>query len=495
MTTLLLANVGNRDVLLTDDSRLPKHEDQNWWKSPRRLGEEIAANLDHYADAIELPLLHPTLDWLLNEFNEQGIAADDLQVVLFASDQPYRLTQERDWLKDTEPFAQVIHKLLEKKYKITKRFIKTIEGSPADYANMLAFYMHTLPQIAANVPPDSEVFLEVSGGTPAMSSMLIVAGVEVFGDRVHTLYLEQDARHPNEIGVAQQLFARKSRETLRGQIELYAYNAARQTVEQSGRLIAPDNHRRDLLDCLLHYADRRLAFDFRRARNALQGALALTTGNTQAQIRFWLRELQAPTTADNLSEVIHSAAIKLQLGEYADLVQRVFRFQEASFRYLAEQMGMQYSRGDDEYLDESWRKSQPALDNYLRHYRRGHDGRLRAEADKVIEVSTTRSLNRFNLGAIVEYFVEHDPRWKHLRAVVDRLFSLSAVADLRNKGLSGHGFNGIGREDLEAALGDSAAALVDRLRRIYTEIFEVEPGEDPYRAVNTLLVELIEAPA
>lgn len=493
MTGLLLANVGNRDVVLTDRSRLPQHEDPRWWDSPRRLGEEIAANLDRYDAALELPLLHPTLDWLLNE---QGIAADDLQVVLFASDQPHHLTLERDWLKDTAPFAQVIRELLEKRYKIPKRFVKHIEGSPADYANMLAFYLRTLPQIAAKAPPDSEVFLEVSGGTPAMSSMLIVAGVEVFGDRVHTLYLEQDARHPSEIGVAQQLFARKSRETLLGQIELYAYNAALQTVEQSGRLIAPDNHRRDLLACLLSYADRRLAFDFRRARNALHGALALTTGNTQAQIRYWLRELQEPTIADNLSEVIHSAAIKLQLGEYADLVQRVFRFQEASFRYLAEQMGMQYkSSKSDEFLDEDWRKSLPALDNYLRRYRRGYDGRKLAETDRDIEVITTRSLNRFSLGAIVEYFVEHEPRWKPLRAVVDRLFSLSAVADLRNKGLSGHGFNGIGREDLEAALGDGADMLIDRLRRIYTEIFEGEPGEDPYRAVNTLLVEVIEAPA
>lgn len=489
MTVLLLANVGNRDVILTDRNRLPEHQDPRWWDSPRRLGEEIAANLDHYAAAIELPLLHPTLDWLLNE---QGVAPGDLQVVLFASDQPPHLTLERDWLKDTAPFAEVIRNLLEKRYKIPKRFIKRIEGSPADYANMLAYYMQTLPQIATNVSPDATVYLEVSGGTPAMSSMLIVAGVEVFGDRVHTLYLEQDARYPSEIGVAQQLFARKSRETLLGQIKLFAYNAALQTVEQSGRLIAPDNHRRDLLACLLRYADRRLAFDFRRARNALHSALALSTGNTQAQIRFWLRELQEPTIADNLSEVIHSAAIKLTLGEYADLVQRVFRFQEASFRYLAEQMGMQYSKSD-EYLDESWRKSLPALDNYLRHYRRGQDGRTLAETDNDIEVGTTRSLNRFNLGAIVEYFVEHEPRWKHRRAVVDRLFSLSAVADLRNKGLSGHGFNGIGREDLEAALGDSADALLDLLRRIYTEIFDVPPGEDPYQAVNTLLVKIIEA--
>jgi len=489
MTVLLLANVGNRDVRLTDHRLLPEREDPSWWNSVRRLGDELGANLDRYADAIELPLLHPTLDWLLTERN---IAPNDIQVVLFASDQPYRLTLERDWLKDTSPFAQVIRELLERKYKITKRFIKTIEGSPADYANMLAFYMRTLPQIAAKVPPDSEVFLEVSGGTPAMSSMLIVAGVEVFGEQVHTLYLEQDARHPSEIGVAQQLFARKSRETLLGQIELYAYNAALQTVERYGGLIAPGNHKRELLACLLRYADRRLAFDFRRARTALHGALGLSTGNMQAQVRYWLRELESPDTAKNLSEVIHSAAIKLHLGDYADFTQRIFRFQEGAFRYLAEQMGMRYGKSD-EFLDESWRKSLPHLDHFLNHYRRGHNGQMLAETDNDILVSTTRSLNRFNLGAIVEYFVQHDPAWDNQRATVEKLFTLSRVADLRNKGLAGHGFDGIGLEDLEEAYAGSAESLLEQLRTIYTGIFGKPPSEDPYQAINALLVEIIEA--
>lgn len=485
MTVFLLANVGNRDLVLTDSSLLPEHDDPRWWHSVRRLGEEFRDNLARYADALELPLLSPTLEWLSNENAHELSTAS---TVLFASNQPEQYTQLDEWLKDTLPFAQAIRELIALRYGIRKRNIRVleIEGNPADYANMLTCYLRSLPEIHAHMTADTHVYLEVSGGTPAMSSMLIVAGVEVFGERVHTLYIERNSRAPNSIGVAQQLFARKTRETLRNQIDLYAYTAALHTLRTSGHLVTSDDRERDLLANLLQYADRRLAFDFARARLALRDALPLTTGNKQAQISFWRRELDTRSAQANISELIHSAAIKLLLGDYADFVQRIFRFQEAGFRHLAEQMGLRYTKDDGMYADSNWLNSLPALGKSLDLYTDRLSGR-------VTTVDLGRPLNRYSLGAIVDYFIENDAAWEAYRTAVDHLHTFSAVAELRNKGLAGHGFNGIGLDDLQEKYGAPAGEMLDALRQIFYEMFGTSPGEDPYQAVNALLMDIIEA--
>jgi hypothetical protein len=318
-----------------------------------------------------------------------------------------------------------------------------------------------------------------------MTSMLIVAGVEVFGERARTLYLDRSATVPYEVSVARELFARKTRDTLRNQIALHVYAAALHTVKESGDLITSDTRQRQLLAMLLNYADRRLAFDFERARAALQEARGLAVGVQQSRIGRWLRELETLDTPVLLSELLHSTRLKLQAGDYADLTQRLFRFQESSFRYMAEQMGLEYGKSH-EYASQTWFKNQAELGPFLDVY-------IDRQSGKVNTVDLGRSLNRYSLGAIVDYYVQHDPQWDHWRSTADDLHALSTVSELRNKGLSGHGFKGIGRPDLEAAFGGSLDTLLDHLAHIYAALFDQTPGTDPYAAVNELILELAQA--
>src|SRR5690606_15083845 len=138
--------------------------------SVRRLGQELSDNLSRYNDALELPLLGPTLEWLQTE---NGRDLSTASLVLFASNQPEQYTQREEWLKDTLPLAEAMRELIAQRYAIPKRkiYIRAIEGSPADYANMLTYYLRELPDIAQYVADNTQVYLEVSGGTPAMSSM------------------------------------------------------------------------------------------------------------------------------------------------------------------------------------------------------------------------------------------------------------------------------------------------------------------------------------
>jgi|GEM_PF-1170963 len=480
MSVILLANVGNSDLEIEPKELLPPLR-----MSSRSLGEEVLQNYGKYEAHIQLPLVLSALEYIVKH---EAISLNEIEVNLFASDQVKAITPESEWAKDTAPVAEVIKQYLFKK-GIPKKQIKIhkIEGNPADYTNALYFHRDRLAEVHKNISPNTRVYLEVSGGTPAMTAMLILMGVETFGQDVSTLYLDRSSKEAYRIDVAQVLFARKTREALRNQIHLYAYASALNTLEVNGALIVRDDQNRNLLARLLGYADRRLAFDYERAREELREARAI--GEMQARLRFWQNELREKDTAKTIAELINSAIIKLNLGEYADFTQRLFRFQEATFRYMAEKMGIKYSQSGDQYLSVTWFTSQVDLDNYLKEYLR-HSNGIPLLQPNLVDVK--RSLNRYNLGAIVEYFVTQTPDWKHLQTTIDQLFLLSSVADLRNKGIAGHGFEGVSRADIEAKYEHSLESLIDNLKQIYKDVFEVEVPDNPYDALNTLIMSLIE---
>jgi hypothetical protein len=502
MNTILMANVGNHDVHLRDRALLPENLRDKRYVPSRQLGEEILANYNRYVKAIELPLIGPCLRWLLED---EGVPPDALYVHLFASDQQAPpVTPEGEWNKDTVFFAKVIERLLKSgglawtppgehekaRLQLTSRqvHVHTFPGSPANYNNMMEYFEQELLRLTRWIDEEDAVYLEVTGGTPAMTSMLIVSGVEVFGERAHTLYVERGADRPYQIGIGRRFFARRARNTLRTQLALHGYKSARETLNRHGAVIVPDAERRQLVDRLLHYADRRLAFDFDRAREALQRAQRYATGDVQAQIQYRLRELrpeeeQDRSPADLLAELIHSTRIKYHWGDYADFTQRLFRFQEAILRHLVEQMGLEYSDNDGKHASGSWVKSVPGLTEFLEDYTFG-------SGQKGIDLD--RYLNRISLMAIGEFFAEHDPEWADVRSLLKRIDRISDVARLRNKGLAGHGFEGVGQQDLERAFDDDSDTIIPYLEGIYAAVFEQDVGPSPYETINEVIVGLLE---
>jgi hypothetical protein len=492
MSFVLIANFGNSDLRLTDESPLPQPPPGGAW-TIRQKGEEISNNLRRYAAGLELPLLAPTLRWLLARHEIDA----NTRIYLFASDQPAEISPEEERQKDTKPMAEAARallvdaaqtrRLLGKPSNLAMKQIRihAIEGNPADYANALAFYTERLPEIAHHVQVDQPVYLEVSGGTPAMTAMLIVAGVESFGQRARTLYLARNATTPYEVAVAHELFARRARATMQTQVRMYAYAVALRTMKESGGLFVRDEQRRESATMLLQYADRRLAFDFTAARESLEAARRLSVGNDQARIEFWMSQMSNAGIAFKLEELIHSLRIKAEFGDYADLVQRLFRFQEAAFRYMAEQMGLRYAKPDtDEYIHREWFEGKADLVQFLQDYASPFDG-------EPIAIDVARSLNRISLGAIVDYFVTNEAAWHRWRASAEALHSLSKVADLRNKGLAGHGFRGIGKQDVENAFGGPYEKMVETLVAIFASLFGRSPQTSPYDAVNELVLRLV----
>lgn len=478
MTIHLLANVGNSDLLVESLSRnIPSRE----------LGERVKQEYPSLKDQIELPLIDPAINKICSE---QRCKPKDIHVVLFTTNQSEIYAEKDERAKDTYPVAEAIQMhLSERKADIAipkaQVRLKVIDGNPADYLNALDFHRRTLSEYAkSRVAPDDAVYFEISGGTPAMTAMLLIMGVEVFGPRAKALYIDRGVTRAKQVPVAEALFANKMREVLEQQIKLYAYSTARETLKNNSKLITPDEQQRSLLDRLLGYGDRRLAFDFVRAADELDQAQ--TTGELQAQINFWESELRTGSPQRKIEEVIHSAKIKAEQGEFANLTSRLFRFQESLFRYMAEKMGLEYG-SSDQFLSQTWVNNTSGLSDYLADYRRNAKGKIIPSSQPSFSIESTRTLNRTILGAIVDFFVLH-PTWSHWQDTADRIFQLSSVAELRNKGIDGHGFAGVSKEDVEKAYGANIDELLKDLNIIYLEVFRTEPAASPYDTLNTVLL-------
>ncbi len=485
---LLIANVGNHDVKLEEAGHafLPAPPEERWF--PRTLGEAILDRFERCAPYLRFDLLTPVFTYLREKhFSdvENGLW-DRLHVVLFASDQSEEAGEAHK--KDTMPFAKVIQRALKQtyeipgeKWRVTIPNVLTIpiEGNPADYANMLSFYVPQLKKRRAYFRQKEEaiphVYMEVSGGTPAMTSMLIVAGVEVFGENVHVLYVPWGVGLAQEVRIAGQIFGQKVRNTFTHQIQEHSYTAALHTLNRDGKHVARDPERLEALIALVHYVERRLEFDFQNARRALQRAYSALRGNVQAVVGNWLRALQKAEEVDHLAELWHGMYIELDLQRYAAFVQRAFVFQERTFRHIATQMGVQ-THAEGRQLDPDWVNAQEGLVDFMEKRK----------------VEWWRTLNRVILSTVIAYFMERQPTfWGHLERPIQSLNQLSAVAGLRNSGLAGHGLKGISQAAIEQAYGASLEKLMDDLADVYQDVFGQAVGPSPYQEAEDLILGLI----
>ena len=495
MSVILVATIGDRDVRLTDRSKLPEAMRAVW--TPARIeGEEILAHPDRYREALSFPIIAPVIRWLLED---QGVAKDELYVHLFATDQPEADTPEAEWKKDTIAYAKVIKQHLVEgmpglrrppQQRLAKKrvHVHTITANPARYRTMLDFLTGELARLAQYTKPEDRVYLEVTGGTPAMTSMMIVAGADVFGGQAQCLYKEREETEPAVIGILDRFIERRVRATLREQLNLYAYTSALATFGDNPALISKDIEQQAMIRGLLTYIERRLAFDFTRARQSLKEIDPLAPPEIQPRISRLRRELAEPDQAALMAELVHNACIKFEMGHYADFTQRLFRFQEEGFRYLAREMGMKYANNDknERKVSMAWIRGVSGMEGHLRQYTPHYGDRSPIPID--VE---KRNLNRVSLGAIVDFFVDVGPDWREKTQAVNGLHRLSAVAQLRNKGIAGHDFKGIGKPDLEEAFGEPAENIVPLLKQVYEQIFGKPAGESPYDAVNTLIQGLL----
>jgi hypothetical protein len=482
--TVLICNVGGSDLICAG---LPKER-----RGERPWAEEVLARYDELHHLLHLPIIGKALRYLASI----GIALDGL--VLIASDQPTPaagVSDRRFWESDTGPTAAIIARLLADGLfglpampaeQITIWIIVDDDGigaDPSNYDLVLSFLERRLAVLAAE-HATGPAFLEVTGGTPAMTTGLLIAGTEAFGARAELLSIHPRRERPSTVGVGRRLLAAPLRATICSSAAVFAYDAALQTLQEQRAAIADrlSPGALSVAEALLAYGFCRYNFDFPGARAALA---ALPTDETP-----WPEDLNAlahqvadPDRCDLLAEVLHGVAARYASGLYADFLTQLVRFEENLLRLLCLQRGARFltrdGRVDDDdgsLISRTWLRTQRfTLKNDL------DDGRDRAS-------------NRALLRELAELLATD--RGEQIGELLEAVDRLRPLVYLRND--LTHSLDGARRTDLaerfsgrRGAPPERAAQIIPHLAGLYVSAAGRQLPPSPFMAINGLLDRLL----
>ncbi len=459
MGVSFIANVGSRDVVVEGRLNLPKDS--------RPLGELILSNWDTYKPYLRLPILVKTLDAVLEKHGRVD------HILLYASNQAdisYRHT-------DTEPYARIIKRFLQEKYGDwieSALEIVEIKVNPSDYDLMYQFYTEDLQLRAEEIfAQDERVYASISGGTPAMSLMLLWQGVQVLGTRLQPLYVLQEKETPVELKIGRDLLVRSLQANLQKVTSIYQYDAALAILKDNAALLAASLRYYDALCRLVEAANHRVNFNFELAFNALESPVSLPKPYS-TQWQQALEDVQNRDEAWLLREEIYGAELDLERGAYKDAVANIFAFREGALRLYAIQKGVQLA-DENRKLDGAWIDSIDGLRDYL--------------VKKDIDLK--RNVTTFVFERVLDYLGKTDAS---VGLIVKAINGFEELAKIRNDATHSH--KGVALDDIAKAYVGGVDAIIPDLRAVYAQMIGQPMAENPFKTLlNPLISSLIEVSA
>ncbi len=457
MTTLLLCSVGSRDVQISAEL-LPAHL-RDWRTAPER--ERATYLLEHFdalAEHIELAIMRKALRYL-------GHTAID-HIVLLASDQDdpaFRAT-------DTIITAEVAARLLQTRWSFASAQVHIqplrtprAAANPSDHDEVLSCLELLLPELDARYQPD-KVYLEVTGGTPAMANGLLLGGMEVFQQRANALYISRHSEMPHTLAVGQRLLSRPLRDVFLSNVRTFQYEAALTTWALFRPYFTDDASaaEAEFIETLLQHAAARLNLDLPAALAVLQGKDQLRGGRYRSLIEPLYNALAADAREQKLAEVLFVAQVRLQTGNYAEFLSQVVRCIENTLRLLCLRHGVPFvdhkrQQRDDNgpYVDQGW------LDQ--------------------------RRLGRVKMGQqglqeLLGKIAADDPAVQSTLTAAKRL---QPLIWLRND--LTHSFAGVSKELLSTTFGDAYTAILPLLEQLYAQVVGSPLAANPYHSINAVL--------
>ncbi|NLF79371.1 MAG: hypothetical protein GX573_27065 [Chloroflexi bacterium] len=459
MSVLFLANVGNREIQVPARDDLPT-------KDARLLGRALLEQWDNVADTLEMPILGKAFEWVARKHGPLD------RVVLFASDQAD--PQYRN--SDTILLAEVIQRLVgeKPKWKPLVNFdglsIARVEHNPADYDYMLRLYGTFMEELAREATYD-HVYLAISGGTPAMASMLLFQGIRAFGERAQPLYITPHHAMPISLNIGQKLVVDALVEDLKISVTNYQYHTTLSLLRQHKSLLRETwSQLYPSIVAVVRYACERLNFNFVEAEATLFGADRNLPPELASRLHSLANDLQERDQAWLMREELFGAEIDFYHQAYKDAVANIFAFREELLRQLCIRYGMRLKQ-QDRKLDLDWLDTEPELSAYLK--------------EKNIDVK--RSVTTYVFERILDFRAKTEPE---LQDFLDLIEKFKQLADIRNQ--STHLHNGVSKTTIREAYGEVSAILQD-LWALYTRFTGKKPGSNPYDAINALILELVQA--
>jgi len=449
MKEYLILALGKNDVKLGDKEIKPVLSG----------GKEIWEQWGSYESDITLPLIQPVLEEMerIIKYNVDPTKklTDLAKIFILATQQQTEgfLSPE----KDTIWFAHITKKILEARYKIkpSKIDILTLEEFDVNSVN------EQVKSLEKALKSAEHIYLKLDGALPVLSILLAGKLILLFQQRVKIIRVTQSAKAAeNYLSVKILLQSNKHQSAILLSHQ-YQYAASMQLYEEHEEeyqiyrfLTAWKNMDYELSEYLFR---NYLPKEFHR------------------KIQPLFRIPHSPE--DALRELYFNTVMQLEIGEYVDVLGRLYSFRENLLIYgLNRIAGYPLNAKNtsnpprDAHMD--FIQNDPALEVYLKSQKEGENPlRIKERSFRVLRT-------------ILRFYAKSQGRAKQLYDLINKL---DEALEYRNQTIIGHEFQGCSKAILEEKMKMDADEVAGFLQKLLA-LVDIQVGENSFSRINLILM-------
>ena len=435
MRSIVIANIGNSDLGKEEKPYFDMRRN-NIYEHSKQLYESRRYDFG----AI---LLEPVIKEIVKEYEIE-------RLYLFAT------KQRPVHPKDTIYVAYIVKEILDREFGFGERIeVVQIDENPADYDTMFGLYEGEMGRISTDA---DVIHVSITGGTPAQNMALLIKSLLAFGNKVQVVYKLMGSKEVEKFKIGEAIVKILLMEQLKALKKRHLYGSAAELAEKYYLL--------ELKEILMLKAkEHRVLFNFEESVKVLRKALEGAHGEERARIKREVEDIEKIeegieskerfseeyflTYRALIKELAYNMKLKWEQGAYADFLGRLFRFEEAVLRYIFEkETRVTTEKIKGKYEDfERYVKSDVELLSFLK-----------AEGIKLERIEPNRKVLR----KILEFWVT---KWGPIFGFVDKINKPEgdSLADLRNKSILAHGFEGISVDRIKERYKRDILSDIERL--------------------------------
>ncbi|URZ02303.1 hypothetical protein [Clostridium felsineum] len=499
MNSVLILNLGSNDLQLKDD----KCEDmKKIFSNDNKMLEMLEKNhgiadnfklftrkiLNNYPKGIEyidFPIIKSCMEKIKNDLKN-----DKLTEIIF-------VTTDQDHKKDTIKLGEILIKIVnDKKDKKLKENIgfsgfngtpklKTwcINENPSDYDLMMKKYEYNLNN---KLKGAEKLFIEITGGTPAMSTALLVNATNQVNIKVIPFYIDRKSKDAYSLTISESLRKYDSKKQICIFIKNQNYKGAETLVRDFvSKYDVSEKKQVNIIFNMIQSASSRVEFDFDSAEKYIKTVKDDSPVSRYVCSNFqkYLQQLKDKNKIYLLNELKNNALYKYNNGAYTDFLGRIFRIQEDIYSNILIRKNVVTCNKEDTKL---FLRGEAFSDN-----QRDILNSIEIEPGVKLQYKNCE-LNIESMKKILDVIVEKNCLEFEL---LNECSKLKGLKSLRNKTILAHGYKAVSKDKIDDEIGDTIEFLNNLILK-YKKVFDTDINDDNFYEkngeFNNHLVKLVE---
>lgn len=422
----------------------------------KKLYEEYPKGIEY----IEFPIVEPIIERVGKELSN----GEKLEKIIFVTTE-----QDKADKKDTVYLGELFKKIKsDNKSELNKKLgfsnIKVnnyvIKDNPADYDVMMDRYK----KIIESSTDCEVVYINLTGGTPAMNMSLLYNSTNEINIKVIPLYVNGKTKRTIKLRVIEELKKNKIKDELKTFIAKHLYDAAIMTIERNEKSL--DVNKARIVVAMLNIAKDRREFNFEKALEPIDQLKYELPNSRDVFDRFEeaVTNLNSSNDLYMLNELKNNAIYKYTDGAYTDFLGRIFRIQEASYALLLRKNRLIKEKKDKYVLNKE----------NLSHEQEEEIKNFKNDNGEKIEVD--KGLNTYSMEKVLECILSDRSLEMEL---LDKLKQLDKLKKLRNKSILAHGYKGVSKQVIDDEIPNIEQYL-NSLIEGFASILDIEIYDDKF---------------